>query len=111
MLSCRSFRSAFVFSINSLILSGLPLSSFHLAEASLSAFWWLYTLACAVIQKYHEMSFIYNNSFCNQRVLFAQLENVNTLWSNIRTMHKNKRFKNKKKTESRDIQIDDLAYK
>ena len=38
MLSGPSFRSAFVFSINSLILSGFPLTSFHLAEASLSAF-------------------------------------------------------------------------
>ena len=60
MLSYPSFRSAFVFSINSLILPGLPLTSFHLAEASLSAFWWLYPLVCAVIQKYHEMSSIYN---------------------------------------------------
>ena len=45
-------------SINSLILSGFPLTSFHLAEASLSAFPWFYTIVCAVVQKYHEMSFI-----------------------------------------------------
>ena len=38
MLSGPSFRSAFVFIINSLILSGFPLTSFHLAEASLSTF-------------------------------------------------------------------------
>ena len=62
MLSGSSFSSAFVFSFNSLILSGFPLTSSHLAEASLSAFLWLYTLECAVIQKYHEMSFIYNYS-------------------------------------------------
>ena len=62
MLPGPSFRSVFVFSINSLILSGFPLTSFHLAEASLSAFSWLYTLVCAVVQKYHEMSFIYNYS-------------------------------------------------
>ena len=62
MLSHHSFRSAFVFSINSLILSGFPLISFHLAEASLSAIFWLYTLVCAVVRKYHEMSFIYNYS-------------------------------------------------
>ena len=62
MLSSHSFRSAFVFSFNSLILSGFPLTSFHLAEASLSAFSWLYTLECAVVQKHHEMSFIYNYS-------------------------------------------------
>ena len=35
MLSGLSFRSAFIFSINSLILSGFPLTSYHLAEANL----------------------------------------------------------------------------
>ena len=60
MLSGSSFRSAFVFSTNSLILSRFPLTPFHLAEASLYASSWLYTLVCAVVQKYHEMSFIYN---------------------------------------------------
>ena len=35
MLSGPSFRSAFVFSISPLILSDFPLTSFHLAEASL----------------------------------------------------------------------------
>ena len=49
ILSGPSFRSAFVFSINPLILSGFPLTSFHLAEA----FSWLYTLECAIVQKYH----------------------------------------------------------
>ena len=44
----------------SLILSAL--TSFHLAEASLSAFSWLYTLVCAVVQKDHKMPFIYNYS-------------------------------------------------
>ena len=63
MLSGPSFRSAFVFSINPLILSDFPLTSFHLAEASL-----LYLLLrgfillCAVVRKYQEMSFIYNYS-------------------------------------------------
>ena len=43
-----SFRLAFVFSINSFILSGFPLTSFHLAEASLSAFFVaLYSFACS----------------------------------------------------------------
>ena len=59
MLSGPSFRSASVFNINSLILSGFPLTSFPLAKASLSAFSWLYTLVCAVVQKYYEMSFIF----------------------------------------------------
>ena len=63
MLSGPSFRSNFVFSINSLILSGFPLTTFHLAEASLSAFLWLYSLVSAVVQKYHEMSYIYNYSY------------------------------------------------
>ena len=40
-------KSAFVFNINSLILLGFPLTSFHLAEASLSAFVWFYTRACS----------------------------------------------------------------
>ena len=62
MLSGPSFRSAFVFSITSLILSVFPLTSFHLTEPSLPVFLWLYTLVCAVVQKYHEMSFIYNYS-------------------------------------------------
>ena len=53
---------AFVFSINSLILSAFPFTSSHLAEASLSAFLWLYTLECAVVQKYHKIFFIYNHS-------------------------------------------------
>ena len=57
MLSGPSFMSAFVFSINSLILSGFSLTSFHLVEASSSAFSWLYTLKFAVVQKNH--AFIY----------------------------------------------------
>ena len=48
MLSGPSFRSPLVFSIKSLILSDFPLTSFHLAEASLSAFLWLFTFECAV---------------------------------------------------------------
>ena len=83
-------RSAFVFNINLLILSAFSLTSFLLAEASLSAFSQLYTLVCALVQKYHEMSFNYNYpyfqySFCYQPVLFAQLENGNKLWNNNRS--------------------------
>ena len=62
MLSGPSIMSTFVFSINSLILPDFPLTSFHLDEASLFVFSWLYTLECAVVQIYHEMSFIYNYS-------------------------------------------------
>ena len=104
MLSGPSFRSAFIFSINSLILSGFPLTSFLLAEASLSAFSWLHALVCAVSQKYHEMSFIYNYShfycsFRNQSVLFAQFESVNKLWNNNRTVQVNERNWNKAKKQ------------
>ena len=75
MLSSPSLRSDFVFRINSLTLSDFSLTSFHSIEVSLSAFLWLCTLVCAVVQKYHEMSFIYNYShfyysFCNQHVFF-----------------------------------------
>ena len=55
MLPGPFFTLAFVFSIISLILSGFPLTSFHSAEASLSAISWLCTLVCAVVQKYHEI--------------------------------------------------------
>ena len=48
----RSFLQVFRSTINSLILSGFPLTSFHLAEVSLSDFSWLYTFVCAIVQKY-----------------------------------------------------------
>ena len=54
--------SGWFFRINSLIFSGFPWNSFNLAEASLSAFLWLCILVCAVVQKYYQMSFIYNYS-------------------------------------------------
>ena len=53
-----SDRLSFSLWTDSLILSGFPLASFHSAKASLSAFSWLYTLVRAVVQKYHEMSFL-----------------------------------------------------
>ena len=91
--------SAFVFSINSLILSSFHLTFLHLAEVSLSAFSWLYTLMCEVAQKYHEMYFTCNHfyySFCHQLALFAQREKVNKLWNNNHTVHENERNQNKK---------------
>ena len=61
------------------------------------------------------MSFIYNYtyfwySFCNQPVLFAQLENVSKLWNNNRTVHVNERNQNKTKTKPCHIQIDQAFY-
>ena len=110
------FCLLFIYNINSLIWSGFPMTSFNLAETSLSAFSLLYTLVCAVVQKYHEISFIYftfvcnylhfSHSFCNQPVLFTQLEKINKLWNNNQTKHVKKRNQNKNKIKSRHIQID-----
>ena len=52
--------SAFVFSINSLILSSFHIF-LHLAEVSLSTFSWPHTVVCKVVQKYHEMYCTYNH--------------------------------------------------
>ena len=49
-------------------------------------------------------------SFCNQPFLFAQLENVNKLWNNNRTVLVNERNQNKNKTKSRHIQIVHAFY-
>ena len=55
MLSGPSCMLVFVFSINSLILSGFPLNYFHLAKATLSAFSWFYT-ALILIKDYDNFS-------------------------------------------------------
>ena len=83
MLSDPSFRSAFVFSINSLILSGFSLTSFNCAEAPLFAFSWLYTLVCVVVKKFHDMSFVYNY----------------TLFYKNKSLDLGKNFRNKLKTK------------
>ena len=44
--------------------------------------------------------------FCNQPVLFAQLENVNKLWKSNRTVQVHKRNQSKNETKSCHIQID-----
>ena len=59
MLSGPFFMLPFLFNINSVILSGFPLTSFHLAEALLSAFRGFVLLCVQLSKKYHEMSFIY----------------------------------------------------
>ena len=114
MSSGPSFRSDFVFNINLLILLGFLLTSFHLTEASLFSFSWFSTLVYAVIQKYHEMSFIYSYThfsthFAINLFYLQQLENVNKPWNNNRTEHVIKRNK-KNKTKSRHIQIDHAFY-
>ena len=100
MLSGPSFMSAFAFNINSLILSGFPLACFYLAEAYLL----FLSFALLFVQLPKLSHFQY--SFCNQPVLFAQLENVNKFWDNNCTVCVNKRNQNKCKTKSRNIQID-----
>ena len=82
----QTWLSLFILSINSLTLSGLPLTSFHLAEASLSAFWWLYTIVYVVIRKFIKMSSIplilqSTCSICTTWIL--------KLWNNNHTMHVN----------------------
>ena len=94
MLSGPCFSSAFVFSINSLILSGFPLTSFHLAEASicfLFVFFSGFILLCVQLSKNIRKCLlfiiihIFQYSFCNQPVFFAQLENIKKPWSEITT--------------------------
>ena len=88
MLSDPSFESVFIFSINSLILFGFPLTSFNLAEASLSAFSWLYTLVCALVQNITNI--IFSTRFAIKLLAtFAQLGNVNKLWNNNHNVHVN----------------------
>ena len=107
MLSGPSFGWAFVSRINSLILSGFPLISFHLAEASLSAFWWFYNLVCVQLCKSstkclcNYLHFYY--SFCNHSVLFTQLENIKKISKNNwaqRDGYGNGQDQNKNKTKS-----------
>ena len=115
-LEQKMVGSDFVFNINLLILLGFLLTSFHLAEASLLfSFSWFSTLVYTVIQKYHEMSFIYaythfSTHFAINLFYLQELENVNKPWNNNRTEHVIKRNKSKNKTKSRHIQIDHAFY-
>ena len=111
MLSGRSFRSTFVFSINSLMAFFRPfliqLKPHYLLFLGLM-------LSCVQLPKNITkcllFTFIYYSdfwySFCNQPVLFAQLENVSKLRNNHRTEHLNEQNQNKNKTKSCHIQLD-----
>ena len=61
MVSGLSFRSVFVFSISSLILSGFPLTFFHLAEASL--------VPKAIFKK---LKTHFSPSFCSEKMRWGQ---------------------------------------
>ena len=78
------------------------------------SFSWSFTIRISVVLYFCvQLSKNYSHfyySFCNQPVLFAQLENVNKLWKNNRTVHETERNQNKKKTKSRHIQIDHAFY-
>ena len=64
MLLGPSFRSLFVFSINSLILPSFPSTSFHLAEASLICFFVVLYFCvcschlCAIIHTFSTLSYL-----------------------------------------------------
>ena len=80
MLSGPFFKLAFVFSTNSLILSDFPLTSFHLFEASVFAFSWLYALLCAVVQRSKCLLFLIIHIFSTHfAVSLFYLQNVNKL--------------------------------
>ena len=106
MLSGLSFRSALVFSINSLILSDLPLTSFHLVEASLSAFCGFILLRVQLFKIIYNCSY-FRYSFSNQSVLLAQLENVSKLWNNNRTVHVTEQNQNQ---VTGHVQVDHVFY-
>ena len=115
MLSGRSFRSAFVFSNNSLILSGFPLTFFIQLKPRYLLFRGFILLCVQLSKNITKCLSLYNYShfqysFYNQPVLFAKLENVNKLWNNIQNVHANERNQNKNKTKSRHIQIDHVFY-
>ena len=108
MLSGTSFRSAFVFSINSLILPGFPLTCFHLAEPHYLLFrgfiLWIVQLS-KNITKF--LLFIIIHIFSTHFAInLFYLHNMNKLRNNNRIVHANERNQNKNKTKSRHIQID-----
>ena len=100
MLSSPSFRSAFVFIINYLLLSGFTFTSFHFSWHLTICFFkvlYFYMYNCPkVLRIIYNHSHFYN-SFCNQPALFEKLENANKPWNNNRTAHVNEWNQNKQK--------------
>ena len=90
MLSGPSFSSAFAFSVNSL-------TSLQLAEASLSAFSWLYIFVCAVFQKDHKMSFviiihIFSTHFAINMFYMHNLKTTHRAWEQTKVKQKLNQF-------------------
>ena len=115
MLSGPSFRSAFVFSINSLILSGFPLTYFHLAEPSLSGFSWLYTFVWAVARKILRNVFYLLLLFTFLVLILQSTCFICTTWKRKQTIENQphrtyEQNQNKTKTKSGHIQIGHVFY-
>ena len=113
VLSSYSFWLAFVFSINLLILSDFPLTSFHLAyKASLSALTWIYTLVCAAVQKCHNyfilffiLLFIIIHIFSNQFAINLFYLNNFKMWTNYGTANASRMWMNKIKKKKKPSYI------
>ena len=102
MLSGPSFRLGFVFSINSLILFGFALTSFHLTDALISAFLWLHTLVCAVVQNYLKLLIL--SVFIFQSICYScRIWKRKQTMEKNRALHVNKQNQNKSKTKSRHV--------
>ena len=93
------FQVDFCFQQNSFTLSGFPLSSFYLAEASLSSLLCHYALVCAFVQKYHEIQ-IFSTPFA---ISLLQSTNYGTRIAPCMG-------KNKNKTMLHHIQSDHAFY-
>ena len=118
MLSSPSSRSAYVFSV----LSSFPLTSFqYLVFSILSSFPLTFSLSvfCNII--FFCVQLPKNTTKCLFFIIihivithfainlfFAQLESVNKLWNNNRTVNVNEQNQNKNKTKSCHIQIDNV---
>ena len=115
MLSGPSFKSVFIFSINSLILSGFSLTSFHLVKTHYLLFRGFILLSVQLSKNITKcllfiIIYIFSTHFAINLVFFAQHENVNKLWNNNRIVHVNEGNQNKNKTKSRHMQIDHVLY-
>ena len=99
LYAIKSFlQVGYRFQYQFIILSGFPLTSLHLSEASLFAFLWLHTLVCAVVQRSKCLLFIIIYSFSTQFAInLFYLQNVNKLWKNNHTCM----WRNKIKTKTK----------
>ena len=89
----------------------LSFDFFHLTEASLSVFSWLYTFVFAVVQIYHKclLSIIIHVLVLplqSIRFICTTWKREQTMWNNNRTVHVNEQNQNKRKTKSCHIEID-----